>query len=427
MNIKKLFKNEYLVSVVVMVLNLAVSMVYSVMIARYLGASIKGETAYISSVVGIVSKFLMFGFHQTYAHYRSQDANMKDKYVSNLFVIFGGYSVVAAGACAAFHSNITVVTIILLSLVSAYSGVIAYVYLVENSVKRNILMFFVHILQVLYVGVLFVFTKPNLFWGITNLVFVELVCAIIYTLKLKVKISLRNISLKFILKMFRYGLIPMITVIVSRLNYKMDVIMLEMFPNVSFAQIGVYSIGLMLADKVLLIPDTIKGILLSKLAKGKSADEVAKVMRMCLPICFVMFGGIFLLGEQFINFMYGAEYKGSYEITLITMFGVCALMFFHMVEVFNIVKKKQSVTLTVIVSAIILNFIINSILIPRYGINGAAIATVLSYTYCALGCMFYFSRTEKIRFSDMLIVKREDIKGVRRLFSKDKKNSNEAE
>ena len=154
------------------------------------------------------------------------------------------------------------------------------------------------------------------------------------------------------------------------------------------------------------------------------ADEVAKVMRMCLPVCFVMFGGIFLLGEQVINWMYGPQYDGAYTITLITMFGVCAHMFYNMIEVYNIVQKKQNVTLMVVIGSALFNVAVNAILIPRYSAVGAGIATTISFTCSALVCMVYFSRKTHTKFGDMLIIKKADIKGVKALFSKSGKEQN---
>ncbi len=420
MNTKKLFKNEYLVSIITMVVNLAISMLYSAMIARYLGAEIKGETAYISSVSGIVSRILMFGLHQTYAFYRGQDENIKNKYLSHVYLIFLAYTTIAVCVCVMNYKNIILIATIIMSVVSAYSGIIAYIFLIEHSVKRNILMMIMHFLQIVYVGLLFLFAKPSLFWGITNLIFVELIVSIVYTIKLKAKFSFELLDRKFLFRMFKFGFIPMITILVARLNYKMDVIMLEKF-SVDFSAIGVYSIGLMLADKVLLIPETLKGILLSKLAKGKKADEVAKVMRMCLPVCFVMFGGIFILGEQVIGWMYGPQYDGAYIITWITMFGVCMHMFYNMIEVYNIVQKKQSVTLIVSSCSVVLNVALNSILIPRYSIVGAGIATTISYFCSAIACMVYFSRKTQTGYSEMLFIRKADIAGVKKLFFKSAK------
>lgn len=416
--IKRICKNEYLVGIVLNVANLFVNILYSALIARYLGAAIKGETAYISSVAGIVSTILMFAMHQTYAFYRKNDENIKDKYMTNLFVVFGVYIAIGAGVSLFYFNDITMLATVAFSVLGAYVGIVNYVYLIEHSVKRNFVMFVVNWVHIAYVILLMIFTKPNLFWGITNLMFVELALSVMCTIKLKVKFSVKNIDMRFILKTFKFGIVPMLTIMASRLNYNMDVLMLKAFPNVHIEDIGVYSLGLMLAQKVLIIPDTLKGILLSRLAKGRTADEVARVMRMCLPVCIMMIGGLALLGQPVIDLIYGPEYKNAYDITMITMFGVCALMFYNMIETYNVVNKKQHFTLIVLVSSIVVNFVLNYILIPKYASIGAAFATFVSYVYCAGTLMIIFAWHTKIKFRKLLFVTSEDIAMIRNLFSR---------
>lgn len=426
MKIKSLFKNEYAMGVVFTVLSVLVSLLYSAMLARYLGAEIKGETAYISSVVAVANRILCFGLHQVYAYYRKTEGNVKDKYMNNIYAIFAAYVIIAAILCVIFRDNLVLSSTIILSVIAAYMRVVGYVYMIENSVKRNILMFIVHICQVGFVGLLMLSTKASVFWGVVNLLFLDGLLAVIYTVKLGVKIDLKFIDIKFIGKMFAMGFVPMITILSSSLNYRVDILMMKAFPNVSLAQIGVYSIGVMLAERVLLIPDALKSILLSKLAKGKTAKEVAKVMRMCFPSCFVMFAGIAVLGQPFINFIYGAQYENAYNITVIIMFGVCAMMFHKMVEIYNIVNHRQRFTLMVLVTSTILNIGLNLFLIPRYGITGAAIATVASDVYCAIICLTNFSKRTGIKIKDMIFLKREDIKSVKSLFGKKEAQNQEA-
>ena len=61
------------------------------------------------------------------------------------------------------------------------------------------------------------------------------------------------------------------------LNYRIDILMLDDIFHISTAEIGVYSVGVALAEKIWLIPDATKDILMSKLSNGSNSEEVAKV------------------------------------------------------------------------------------------------------------------------------------------------------
>ena len=108
------------------------------------------------------------------------------------------------------------------------------------------------------------------------------------------------------------------------------------------------------------------------------------------------------------------------------MFGVCAMMFHKIVESYNIVNHRQRFTLMVLVTSTILNIGLNLFLIPRYGITGAAVATVASDVYCAIVCMTNFSSRTGIKIRDMIFLKREDIKSVKSLFGKKEAQNQEA-
>ena len=64
----------------------------------------------------------------------------------------------------------------------------------------------------------------------------------------------------------KIGFFPMLALLMTTLNYRIDVLILKSYPQITSSQLGVYSIGISLADKIVLIPDTLKGILASKLS-----------------------------------------------------------------------------------------------------------------------------------------------------------------
>ena len=60
---KNIIKNEYLFSIITRFFVIAISMLQSIVVARYLGASLKGTSAYISSIAAIGSIIVTFGMH----------------------------------------------------------------------------------------------------------------------------------------------------------------------------------------------------------------------------------------------------------------------------------------------------------------------------------------------------------------------------
>lgn len=421
-NIKKVIKNDYMVAIICKVLSVLIGVLYSSISARYLGSVVKGEVAYITSIVSIISIIMTLGVHQAYPYYRkqSQDDSLVSPFMNNVIAMMLVY-VIGSIAIGCFCShNATVCYILLLSPIFAYSRIVGYVYLVEHASKRNVIATIISILRTAFVFILFIFTESNLFFGISILMFAEVIMAIIYTVKLRFKLDISQVKVSFLKKIILYGIIPMISLLASTLNYRVDVLMLGNFASISLGEIGIYSIGVGLAEEVILIPETVKEILLSKLSKGSKEAEVARVMRICTPICMGMFVAIIIFGRFVIAVLYGSEFYSAYSVTVITMFGVIAIMYYKMIATYNIVNKKQLFNLIVLLSSICVNVIVNLFLIPKYGIIGASIATVVSYTYCAIVFLTYFSRVSEIKMRDLIFINRSDLELIRMMLGKNK-------
>ena len=82
--VKGLIKNEYLFSIFAKLITMFISLLQSILVARYLGTFYQGEMAYITSISSIGAIVITFGFHQAYPYFRKEYG--KDKiYHSNAF------------------------------------------------------------------------------------------------------------------------------------------------------------------------------------------------------------------------------------------------------------------------------------------------------------------------------------------------------
>jgi O-antigen/teichoic acid export membrane protein len=217
----------------------------------------------------------------------------------------------------------------------------------------------------------------------------------------------------------KFGFVPMISTLLMTANYKLDILMLDAFPNVTTANVGVYSLGVSLAEKIWMIPDALKDILLSKLAKGKKVQEVSKVIRLSLPIMIFFVLCIVILGQPFISFVYGAEYSDAYQITLLIITGTIFMVFYKMINSYYIVEGHRFLSFVMLLITAVINIVLNAILIPLLGMSGAAIASLISYISCGLMFTITFSRMTKETFGNIFIIKKSDIQ---QLFNKLKKS-----
>lgn len=415
-SIKELSTNEYVYSVIAKISMITTGMVFSVLIARYVGAEMKGTLAYIQSIVSIGSIVLTFGLHQAYPYYRREFNS--DAFVSifmsiviALFMIQGVFSIVIA---ALVVTSKEMIVITMLTPLWGYTRVTGYVMLVETPNKRNKALAMFSLAGTLYVLVLFLFTKSNFVLAITALSFVEICKAAYFTFNIEYTIDFRSVRWNKVKELGTYGFFPMIALLMTMLNYRIDVIMLRNSMHVTLAEVGVYSIGFALAEKALLIPDAVRDILLSRMAKGKGEAEVAKVMRICFPVSILAAIAISIFSKIFIDIMYGSEFEGAYSVTVISVLGTIFLVFFKMISQYNIISKKQSLNVLMLMLAILINVVFNIVLVPRYGINGAAVATVIGNLACALTFIVYFSKISGLHIKNLVFLNRNDVELLRK-------------
>ena len=417
---KSILLNEYVFSVFTKMISIMLGMIQSILIARYLGAELKGVNAYISSVVSVGSIIITFGIHQAYPYFRQKYGKEKiyNEYLSLVLYLFSAYLILGTIITLIFPCSLQLKAIIILIPILGYSNVVAYVTLIEKPNARNGYWTLVSLLDIVYVTLLLIFMKRNFFWSVSILLFSDLVKGIIYTFVLKFKLKINKSQIKLLFKLMHFGFFPMIALLMTILNYRIDVIMLHHYSNITDAMVGVYSIGLSLSDKIALIPDTLKGVLVSKLAKGADEHEVAKVSRMGMWISVLISIIMFLIGKPFISIFYGKEFIDALWIIVITAIGTISIVYFKIIGQYNIINKKQKLNVLMLSIAIVVDVVFNLILIPIWGIVGAAIATTIGNIDCCIVFMIYFCKTTQIRLGEMMLPQKNDIKIIRKMFKK---------
>lgn len=414
----RLSSNEYAYSVITKVLGVIVGFVYSIVYSRYFGAEFRGEAAIITNDVGMLYIFLCMGMYQAYPYYRKglkpeEIDGYYRSYINDTFGLFLIYMAVAVGLAVLLRIRVTYIIVILLLPTEFLVKQLNYVVLIENPKLRNTMGLRLNLFDLLVVVLLWLTVESSLWLCIGFVVLKQLVYTVLAVSNLHVNLfSIRPSLSRNIPKFMRFGLVPMVSTLLMTANYKLDIAMLDFFPNVTTAGVGIYSLGVSLAEKIWMIPDALKDILLSKLAKGKDASEVTRVIRLSLPIMLVFVLGIMLLGQRFIVFVYGAEYADAYGVTLLIITGTVFMVFYKMINSYYIVEGHRMLSFVMLLITAAVNIALNAILIPSMGMNGAAIASLVSYVSCGAMFVITFSRMTKIPISQIILLRRSDVQLV---------------
>lgn len=414
----KMIKNPYMLSMVSKVFSVLVGFLFTIFQSRYLGAEIKGQVATVNSMVGITSVIFGLGVYYAYPYFkRSSKVDILPIFMKISCLMLAVYGAIAAGAVLLLDLSPKNVAVCLLTPLLAYDGIISYVTLIEKPNRRSVTDMASNLAELLLLVVLWLVAPPTFAIGVIIIVAKDVTKSILFTFWWRKRIFAPSESLRvWIPKIVKFGFFPMLSVLMTTLNYRIGVLMLN--GQVEDAAIGVYSVGVLLAERIWMIPDAMKGVMTSKLTKGKDAKETTYVIRICNTVCLVIVLGLILLGEPFIDLAFGAEYEGAYQVTLILLVGVFTMIYYKLIAAYNIAMGKQIVSFCLLGVGVLIGILANLILIPRFGIYGAGISSVMSYGVCSVLFVVYFCRVTKLPFRTMLFLNRSDYQRLKAKFRK---------
>lgn len=395
-------------------------LLFTIFQSRYLGAEIKGQVATVNSIVSITSIVFGLGIYHAYPYYkRKSDVDIMPIFMKIALLLLAIYMSISIAAIVLLDLSPKYIAALILTPLLTYDGVVSYITLIEVPNRRSITDMAVVFSELVLLIILWIVAPPSFEIGVFIITVKNVVKACLFTGWWRKRIFVPSESIKiWIPKLIKFGFFPMLSLLMTTLNYRVDVLMLN--DRVPDASIGIYSVGVLLAERIWMIPDAMKGVMVSNITKGKDAKETAYVIRICNTVCLVIVLGIITLGKPFIDFAFGKEYTGAYQVTLILLAGVFSMIYYKLIAAYNIAMGKQIVSFVLLGIGVVCNVIANLILIPLLGIQGAGLASVMSYAVCSIMFIIYFCHETGISFFTMLLINRDDYLKLKKKLVRDK-------
>src|SRR5690606_33343321 len=119
---------------------------------------------------------------------------------------------------------------------------------------------------------------------------------------------------------------------------------------------------------------------------------------------------LFFLSEQVIIGMYGIDFYGSITTLKILLPGVVLLTVFKVMNMDLAGKGKPWISMKAMIPALFTNIILNLLLIPDYGADGASIASTISYSISAILFTIFYCKEVKISYVELFSYNISDLK-----------------
>ncbi|MHB1041651.1 MAG: flippase [Eubacteriales bacterium] len=213
----------------------------------------------------------------------------------------------------------------------------------------------------------------------------------------------------------KFGVKTYLGSLMQTISYRVDMFLVAVLivpASLATAQVGYYSVSVSLAEALWYFPGAVGVVILSR-TPGISAAEANKstprICRNTLFITFLLAIVLFALGKAVIVLFFGPAFLPALRPLYILLPGIVALSIFKVLAD-EMAGRGKPMVLTISTGiAMLVNIPLNLLLIPRMGIEGAALASTVSYSACAFIVLVMFLRISRARFSDTVIIKKEDL------------------
>ena len=211
----------------------------------------------------------------------------------------------------------------------------------------------------------------------------------------------------------RFGGRALPGMVAERLQFRADSFIVNAFIGVRAT--GIYSVTSGLAETLWYVPNALGTVMFSRAVDPKAdAGRIAAVLtRTTIFVALLTAVPAFVLGPRLVRFVYGSQFSDAGVALRLILPGIVAYSVVAVLSRYIVGRGRPGVGTLVLVVGLALNIIANLVLVPRFGINGAAASSSISYGLTALLTLALFRRLSGRGVVETLVVQPSDIRAMR--------------
>jgi O-antigen/teichoic acid export membrane protein len=210
----------------------------------------------------------------------------------------------------------------------------------------------------------------------------------------------------------RFGSRVILGTFAERLQFRADSFIVNAFHGVR--QTGVYSVTSGLAETLWYIPNALGTVMFSRAVDPNAdAGRIAAVLTRT-TIAVALFTAIpaYALGPRLVRIVYGSAFTDAGVALRLILPGIVAYSVVAVLSRYIVGRGRPGIGTLVLVTGLVLNVAANLILVPRYGINGAAASSSISYGLTAVLTLAVFRRLSGRGIAETLIIRASDLRAL---------------
>ena len=389
------------------IIGMAVSFFVGVYVARYLGPANFGLYSYALSFVGLFAAITSLGLDSIVVRELVKDENKRDKLLGTSFVlkIIGSFLVIVIISVAVrftSNDNLTNLLIYIVAIGTIFQSFNVVNFYFQAKVLSKYTVYaqiFTSIMCAAIKLVLIYFDMSLIYFAIVNLLQSVILASGLVVMYIKQKSSLFNWSLDFgLAKNLLKDSWPLIlSGIAISIYMRIDQVMIK---NMLDAEaVGNYAVAVRLSEVWYFIPVIITNSLFPAIINAKKISEelyyerLQKLYDLMVWLSIGIVLPMTLLANNIVRILFGNQYQYAAGVLKIYIWAGVFVFFGCAWSKWIITENQQKVIICSHIISMPINIMLNIILIKKYGMIGAAWATLISYSINQLlGLLFYLKK-----------------------------------
>ncbi len=196
------------------------------------------------------------------------------------------------------------------------------------------------------------------------------------------------------------------------LNYRADTFLINLL--MSPTATGLYMIAVAIAERIWMLSRAVSSVMLPRLSELHDNEELRRRLTpLATKLVFLVSAAIaallFILARPLVISIFGDEFAGSIGALRWLLPGIVVGAVARGISVDLAARGRVDLNLYNALFIVAFNIVANVLLIPRFGINGAAMATSLAYTLNLVAKVVMYSRISGNKWYEVITLNGNDI------------------
>lgn len=414
-------------------LKLVVGLAISVVTARALGPSGRGEYNLVVLVITLMTTLLNFGIPASNTYFVAQKKIGKEKLLKASFLI----------AVA-----VSLLSFVLLYVLFSF-GLLKYLFPVETLTPAAIaslaiipVVFFNLFAQGIIVGENKIYLNNYIYLASQTCLAVTLTVAyllgflsvslsiVLFAVSNFVAFAIIVFSYRSIIftpsssamgwgeykQVFGFSIVLQAGNIIQFFNYRLDTFLVNIY--LGTMSVGLYVLAVNLVEILWILSSSMASVLLPTVAGKHEFSKKIAVKAAIASFAVTLGAGILALplAPYAITFLFGKEFAGSIMPFFILLPGVTLFSITNVLAAYMTGVGKPGFNTGIALVALVFTILLDIALIPRFGISGAAFASSVSYTILTLLSLWIFVRLSGLTWAECIEFARsfkDDLRSMR--------------